>query len=56
MILAGMNEEPLTFDEFIEACDEQSDLISRLSEFMNQHAKVSEQGSKKTFQKKQPGK
>ncbi|MCD7915718.1 MAG: hypothetical protein LUG96_11045 [Tannerellaceae bacterium] len=50
-----MNEEPLTFDEFIEACDEQSDLISRLSEFMNQHAKVSEQGSKKNIPKKATG-
>jgi len=42
MLLAGMNEEPLTFDEFLDACDEDQEMITRLSEYVNKQAKVNE--------------
>ncbi|MCD7977020.1 MAG: hypothetical protein LUG51_07635 [Tannerellaceae bacterium] len=52
MVLAGMNEEPLAFDDFIDACDTDPQLITQLSEYMNKSVKMNEQLNKKADTKK----
>ncbi len=56
MLLAGLNEEPLTFDEFIDACDNEPTLLNQMSELMNKNSKVKESlsGKKNTKKKQAP--